>query len=111
MKSLSVCTFLLATSLAAFAAVEEAFDSRFKPTTPDAAMGDWQGTAGYFAQVFPTDDGKYQANIFKKFDEPDAKPVAILKGDITALTGDGWGGAIAGVHFKASKAGESFDLQ
>src|ERR1035437_390477 len=95
----------------AFAAVEEAVDSRFKLTMPDALMGDWQGTPGYVAQVMPIDGGKYQANVFKAFDEPNAKPLAILKGDAAALAGDGWSGAMAGGHFKAGKGSESFDLQ
>jgi hypothetical protein len=102
---------LLVVSATATLAAEEAVDSRFKPAKPDLVMGDWQGAGGCVAQVFPTEDGKYQANVFKQFDEPDAKPVAILKGDSAALSGDGWSGAIAGGHFKASKGGESFDLQ
>ena len=56
MKSRFVCTCLLATSLAAFAAQEEPVDSRFKPARLDPAMGDWQGTSGYVAQVVPTDN-------------------------------------------------------
>ena len=101
---------LVALAGTAFAA-EEAVDSRFKPAQPDAAMGDWQGTAGYVAQVFPTGDGKYQANVLRKFDEPDAKPLAILRGDLAALSGDGWSGAMTGGHFKAGRGGDRFDLQ
>jgi hypothetical protein len=109
---ISQFVFTFATlALSLFAAVEEPVDSRFKSTKPDLLIGNWQGTPGYVAQVFPTDDGKYQANVFKAFDEPDAKPVAILKGDSVVLSGDGWSGAIAGGHFKASKSGEKFDLQ
>ena len=111
MKFISFCPLLIATSLVVFAAVEEPVDSRFKPTTPDPIMGDWQGTAGYVAQVVPTESGQYEAHLFRAFDEVDAKPVAILKGAAAALSGDGWTGAIAVGHFKASKGGESFDLQ
>src|SRR5262249_30975808 len=95
---------------AAFAATEELIDSRYRPIAPDAAMGDWQG-AGYIAQVSVVDAGKYEANIFKAFDEPNAKPVAVLHGSLATLEGDGWQGAIAGGHFKAAKGNEQFDLQ
>src|SRR5437588_91314 len=94
---------------ASFAAQEELIDSRYRPFTPDAAMGDWQGE-GYVAQVLtePTAPGKYQANIFRVFDQPADKPVAVLKGtsvgDDIVLEGDGWSGAIAKGHFRARKA-------
>ena len=107
---LAMTTLIGVAALDVFAA-EEAVDSRFRLTKPDPLMGDWQGTPGYVAQVMPTDDGKYQANVFKAFDEPDAKPLAILKGEAAALSGDGWAGAMAGGHFKAGKGSESFDLQ
>ena len=111
MKRILILLVSIGLARAAVAAVEEPVDSRFKLAPPDPVRGDWQGTPGYVAQVIPTEAGKYQANVFKKFDEPDAKPVAILKGDLTALAGDGWSGAIAGGHFKAAKGGERFDLQ
>src|SRR3569832_2280325 len=61
------------------------------------------------------DNGRFHANIFHQFDQPNDKPVAILEGeqsgDTIAFTGDGWTGAIAGGHFKAAKGGESFVLQ
>lgn len=98
-------------AVTAFAAVEEPVDSRYKPFPPDAARGDWQGTPGYVAQVITTEAGKYQANVFKQFDEPDAKPLAVLKGELATLAGDGWSGAIAGGHFTAMKGSEKFDLQ
>ncbi len=110
-KLLTLLAVLCALTRGAFAAVEEPIDSRFKATKPDLAMGDWQGTPGYVAQVFPTDDGKYQANVFKQFDEVDAKPLAIMKGDLASLSGGGWSGAIAGGHFKAGKDSDRFDLQ
>jgi hypothetical protein len=97
---------------------------------PDPLRGDWQGDAGYVAQVIRADDrllsvqdslpdsgdgGKYQANIFRKFDVANDRPVAILHGEtsgaVVNLTGDGWTGAIADGHFKATKESESFDLQ
>ena len=92
-------------------AAEELIDSRFKLTAPDPAMGDWQGTRGYVAQVMPLGDGQYQANLFAKFDEPNAKPLGVLKGPLTALAGDGWTGALAGGHLRAAKGAEKFDLQ
>ena len=111
MKSIFVLSLVLAVGAPAFAATEELIDSRYKPTKPDAVMGDWQGTVGYVAQVFLAEGEKYQANVFKAFDEANAKPVAILRGDLGALSGDGWTGTIAGGHFKASNGGLSFDLQ
>lgn len=97
---------------------------------PDPLRGDWQGTAGYVAQVIRADDrllsvndqiptqedaNKYRANIFHKFDAANEKPVAILEGTlaegVVEFTGDGWTGTIDGGHFKASKGPESFDLQ
>ena len=96
----------------------------------DSYRGDWQGQGGYVAQVFPVADcvfsvadqipsqedvGKYQANIFHQFDVANDKPVVTLQGEIEGVTvtfsGDGWTGAIADGHFKASKGGEAFDLQ
>ena len=54
--------------------------------------------------------GQYQVNAFQRFDELDAKPVALLKGGPDALNGDGWSGAIAGGHFTASKGGGKFSI-
>lgn len=96
----------------------------------DPIRGDWQGSGGYVAQVVRVDDkilsvqnliptgedgGKYQANIFHQFDQPNDKPVVTLNGETEGgeihFTGDGWTGAIADGHFKATKGAESFDLQ
>ncbi len=102
------CAFALPLS----AAQEKAVN--FVPARADPRVGDWQG-GGYVAQVFPTAEGKYAANVFRKFDAPDDKPVAVLSGtasgDRIAFSGDGWSGVIATGHFKADKAGESFDLK
>jgi hypothetical protein len=61
------------------------------------------------------DVGKYQANIFRKFDAPNDKPVAVLQGALAGgavtFAGDGWTGSLEAGHFRASKGGESFDLQ
>ena len=95
---------------------------------PDALRGDWQGE-GYVAQVIPaldrvlsvqdqvqqqSDAGHYQANVFKKFDVPNDKPVAVMLGEVSGgiatLTGDGWTGTISGGHFKATNNADSFDL-
>ena len=96
------------------AAIEEPVDSRFVPAQPDPLLGDWEGTPGFVAQVFPTGDGKYQANVFRAFDLPDNPPLAILQGKRTgskiALDGDGWSGKIGKDHFTARKGGEKFDL-
>ncbi len=102
------CTLALASSAIA---AEEPVDSRFKPAKPDPLIGDWQGTPGCVAQVIAGDDGKYQANLFGTFDEPDAKPLAILRGDATALSGDGWTGSMNGRDFKASRGAGSFELK
>jgi hypothetical protein len=108
-KILPVLSTLLAFS--AFGATEEPIDSRFKPIAPDPLMGDWQGTPDFVAQVMPIGAGQYQANIFPAFDQPNAKPIAILRGNPAALSGDGWTGAVAGGHLKMSKGAEGFDLQ
>jgi len=105
-------------------------DHPFYWAVPDALRGDWQGTAGYVAQVIPTGDKvlsvadripspddvhQYEAHIFHQFDLPNDKPVAIVRGGLNGsevkLTGDGWTGAIADGHFKASNGSESFDLE
>ena len=97
---------------------------------PDALRGDWQGSGGYVAQVIRADDkalsvpdqlpqaedaGKYQANIFRKFDLPNDQPVVVLQGVLSGNTvtwsGDGWSGTIVDGHFKASKGDQSFDLR
>src|SRR5579872_1162351 len=69
--------------------------------TPDPLRGDWQGAGGYVAQVIRADDrllsvadqtasaddvGKYQAHIFRQFDQPNDKPVAVLHGTLAAGT-------------------------
>jgi hypothetical protein len=97
---------------------------------PDPLRGDWQGTGGYVAQVVPVmdkiysvedlipqqeDNGKYEAHLFKQFDQPNDKPVVVMNGSLAAgvvtLEGDGWSGTIEDGHFKATAAGQSIDLQ
>jgi len=97
---------------------------------PDPLRGDWAGNGGYVAQVIRADDrilsvenqlpvasdeGKYQANIFRKFDVANDVPVVVLQGvksgNTISFTGDGWTGTIEDGHFKAAKGGEAFDLQ
>jgi hypothetical protein len=97
---------------------------------PDALRGDWQGTGGFVAQVVPImdkiyskedlipqqeDNGKYEAHIFKQFDQPNDTPVAVLTGslagDTVALEGGGWSGTIQGGHFIAKNGDQSIDLQ
>src|SRR5690349_16217142 len=97
---------------------------------PDPLRGDWQGEGGYVAQVIRADDrvlsvadqipqaadaGKYQANIFRKFDVPNDQPVAVLQGtasgNTVTFTGDGWTAEIADGHFKGRKNADAFNLQ
>jgi hypothetical protein len=97
---------------------------------PDPLRGDWQGEGGYVAQVIrvedrilsvadqiPTqeDNGKYEAHIFRKFDQPNDKPVAILQGELAGavvkFSGDGWEGTLESGHFKTKKDDQAFDLQ
>jgi hypothetical protein len=116
MRFIASFTLVALSAATALAAVEEAIDSRFKPIAPDAAMGDWQGAGDshYVAQVVLDEHGDYQANLLKAFDTMD-NVVATLRGQnhdgrIT-LKGGGWSGAIESGHFKASKGGETVDLQ
>jgi hypothetical protein len=97
---------------------------------PDALRGDWQGDGGYVAQVVPImdkiyskedlipqqeDNGKYEAHIFKQFDQPNDTPVAVLNGTLDGgtltLEGGGWTGTIQDGHFKAKNGDQSIDLQ
>jgi hypothetical protein len=107
---------LLALTVSASAAVEEAIDSRYKPTVADAALGDWQGsgTSPFVAQVILDEHGDYQANLLTAFDHENGA-VAILRGQkreghIT-LKGGGATGSISDGHFTGAKGGEKFDLQ
>jgi hypothetical protein len=96
----------------------------------DPLRGDWQGDGGYVAQVIRAEDrilsvadqipqqednGKYRANIFRKFDVANDKPVAVLEGEtaggVVTFSGDGWDGRIENGHFKAKKDDRAFDLQ
>ena len=97
---------------------------------PDPLRGDWQGEGGYVAQVIPVMDKifsvedlipqqddvhKYEAHIFRQFDQPNDTPVAILTGTLDGKTleleGGGWTGSIEDGHFKARNGDQSFDLQ
>ena len=97
---------------------------------PDPLRGDWQGEGGYVAQVVPVMDkiysqedlipqqedvGKYEAHLFKQFDQPNDKPVAVLTGSLQGgsltLEGDGWSGTIEYGHFKAKNGDQNIDLQ
>jgi hypothetical protein len=102
----------------------------FYSANPDPLRGDWQGEGGYVAQVIRagdriltindltpqvSDEGKYRANIFRKFNVPNDRPIVVLEGVLSGGTvtysGDGWSGEIKEGHFKASKGNEAFDLQ
>ena len=86
----------------------------FIPTKADPLMGDWQGPGGVVAQVVPTADGKYQANLLKAFDTEN-NLIVTLQGAASAdgveFSGDGWTGAIKNSHFAGSKGDQKFDLQ
>jgi hypothetical protein len=113
-QALTLSAALCLISGAGLAAVEEPIDSRFVLAQPDSLRGDWEGTAGFVAQVFPTGDGTYQANVFHAFDLPDNTPVVILQGtrtgDQIAFAGNGWSGRIAKARFIARKGYEKFNL-
>jgi hypothetical protein len=98
--------------------------------TPDSFRGDWQDSGGYVAQVIRADDrllsvqdalpsqedvNAYEAHIFRQFDQPNDKPVAVLHGTLSGGTltfsGAEWNGAIADGHFKASNGRDTVDLQ
>lgn len=108
MRILPVLLFLALTA-PGFAA-EELIDSRYRPIAPDAATGDWQG-ASYVAQITGIGPGAYEANVFRAFNVANDKPVAILRGPLAALEGDGWKGSIVGDRFTATKGGERLDLR
>lgn len=97
---------------------------------PDPLRGDWQGAGGFVAQVIRADDrllsvsdalpsqddvGRYQANIFHQFDQPNDKPAVVLQGTLSggevAFSGGDWSGTLADGHFKATNGHDSFDLQ
>ena len=83
--------------------------------TENPLVGDWRGNSGHVAQVFIKAPGQWQANLLRKFDEPDAKPIAVLQGvqtaDTVKFTGDGWSAELARGHLIGGKDGERFDLQ
>jgi hypothetical protein len=97
---------------------------------PDPLRGDWVGQGGYVAQVVrtsdrilsvpdqlaqPEDEGKYEAMLYRQFNVPNEKPLAVLhgvkSGDRIDFAGDDWTGKIEAGHFQASKGAESFDLE
>jgi hypothetical protein len=97
---------------------------------PDALRGDWQGQGGLVAQVVPLadkvfsvqdsipsqeDNGKYEVHLYKQFDLPNDKPVAVLQGELDegalSLEGDGWTGTIEDGHLKAKNGDQAIDLQ
>jgi hypothetical protein len=87
----------------------------FIPAKPDPLIGDWQGKdSHYVAQIYFTEDGKYQANLLKQFDTENNVVAVLLgasSGDKITFNGDGWSGTLTDKHFKGGKAGETFDLQ
>ena len=83
--------------------------------TENPLVGDWQGQGVCVAQVFVKAPGQFQANLLRKFDEPGAKPIAVLLGeaasDTVRFSGEGWSGALTGGRFIGGKDGERFDLK
>src|SRR6516164_4807074 len=66
----------------------------FIPAKPDPLMGDWQGDkGGYVAQVVPTGDGNYRANVLSAFDTENNLVVALQgagSSDGVRFSGQGW---------------------
>src|SRR6516162_10472708 len=88
---------------------------KFVPASADPLMGDWQGKGGHVAQVLPTKEGKYRANLLTAFDTED-NVVAVLQGvadgkGAVTFNGDGWQGVIREGHFTAGKGNKRLDLQ
>jgi hypothetical protein len=80
----------------------------------DPAMGDYEGNKGDdVAQVVPTGDGTYQANILSAFDKEN-NVVTSLKGSVAGdsinFTGEGWTGAIKDSNFTLSNSGKNLTL-
>lgn len=101
---------LLGISAAAIAATEEPIDSRFRPATPDPLIGDWAGEGGV-AQVISPATGTYQVVVLQQFDDPEPRPVAVLRGAPGGLTGDGWSGAIADGNLRLANGDRRFELR
>jgi hypothetical protein len=112
--SLSLCSTLLMSGTAC-AAVEEPIDSRFVRAQPDPFRGDWQGTPGFVAQVYPGDGGKYRVNLLSAFDQTDPKPIVVLlgtrSGQIMSLNADGWSGTIANGKLILKGPNQQIELQ
>src|SRR5579862_2358544 len=66
----------------------------FIPTKADPLMGDWQGDkTGYVAQVVPTGDGQYKANVLTAFDTENNLVTTLQgvgSGDSVTFSGNGW---------------------
>jgi hypothetical protein len=84
--------------------------AEFVAAKPDPLVGDWQGEGGVVAQVSAAPDGTYQANLLKAFDAPD-KPVAVLRGDKGALTGDGWTATLQADGISAQRDSQRLHLR
>lgn len=94
-----------------FAATEEAVDHRFQPARPDPLVGDWAGRPGAVAQVVAAEGGTYEVNVIAAFDQPDARPLAVLRGAPQALKGDGWSGALSDGRLQLAGGGREFELR
>ncbi len=81
----------------------------------DPLMGDWQGAKGdYVAQVVPTGNGSYRANVLSAFDT-ESNVVVTLQGaassDGVTFSGNGWNGSIKDSRFTLSNGSKNFELK
>jgi hypothetical protein len=101
--------FFIALLLFAIPAFAAETPPAFAPAKDDPVVGDWKSD-GLVAQIVSSDEGNYQANLLRAFDTEE-KPIAVLKGPLTNLAGDGWAGVIKDSHISISKGDERADLQ
>ena len=90
----------------------------FTFAAPDPATGDWQSSDGsVVAQIFyASADASWEANVLTAFDQPDAAPLAVLKGAPTSctamtLSGSGWTATLQAGHVSLQNGTETYDLQ
>ena len=87
----------------------------FYPALENCAVGDYQGTGAYVAQIAPLVSGGYQADLLHEFAKASDMPVAVLQGaasgDSVSFTGSGWTAQLQQGHLTGKNGAESFDLQ
>jgi hypothetical protein len=86
----------------------------YYPALENGAVGDYQGTGSYVAQITPVVAGGYQADLLHAFAVPSDMPVAVLNGtaagESVMFSGAGWSGVLSGGHFTGQNGSDSFDL-